>query len=71
MKIQFVQIYIIIQKIIAIGFKVDNERFIQFIKWANQIVKNYTIKGWVIDDERLKNGGYILTENSIKKVKCL
>ena len=42
--------------IIAIGFKVDNERAVQFRKWANQIVKDYTIKGWVMDDERLKNG---------------
>lgn len=51
-----------LQMIIAIGFKVDNERAVQFRKWANQIVKDYTIKGWVIDDERLKNGGSILTE---------
>ena len=48
--------------IIAIGFKVDNERAVQFRKWANQIVKDYTIKGWVMDDERLKYGGSILTE---------
>lgn len=51
-----------LQMIIAIGFKVDNERAIQFRKWANQIVKDFTIKGWVMDDERLKNGGSILTE---------
>ena len=51
-----------LQMIIAIGFKVDNERAIQFRKWTNQIVKDYTIKGWVMDDERLKNGGSILTE---------
>ena len=51
-----------LQMIIAIGFKVDNERAVQFRKWANQIVKDYTIKGWVMDDERLKNGGSILTE---------
>ena len=48
--------------IIAVGFKVNNERAVQFRKWANQIVKDYTIKGWVMDDERLKNGGSILTE---------
>ena len=42
--------------------KVDNERAVQFRKWANQIVKDFTIKGWVMDDERLKNGGSILTE---------
>ena len=51
-----------LQMIIAIGFKVDNERAVQFRKWANQIVKDYTIKGWLMDDERLKNGGSILTE---------
>ena len=51
-----------LQMIIAIGFKVDNERAVQFRKWSNQIVKDYTIKGWVMDDERLKNGGSILTE---------
>lgn len=51
-----------LQMIIAVGFKVNNERAVQFRKWANQIVKDYTIKGWVMDDERLENGGSILTE---------
>lgn len=51
-----------LQMIIAVGFKVNNEKAVQFRKWANQIVKDYTIKGWVMDDERLKNGGSILTE---------
>ncbi len=51
-----------LQMIIAVGFKVNNERAVQFRKWANQIVKNYTIKGFAMDDERLKNGGSILTE---------
>ena len=47
--------------IIAVGFKVNSERAVQFRKWVNQIAKDYTIKGWVIDDERLKNGGSVLT----------
>ena len=51
-----------LQMIIAVGFKIDNERAIQFRKWANQIVKDFTIKGWVMDDERLKNDGSILTK---------
>ncbi|MCI8290854.1 MAG: virulence RhuM family protein [Clostridia bacterium] len=51
-----------LQMIIAVGFKVNNERAVQFRKWVNKIVKDYTIKGWVMDDERLKNGGSILTE---------
>ena len=50
-----------LQMIVAVGFKVNNERAVQFRKWANRIVKDYTIKGWVMDDERLKNGGSVLT----------
>ena len=48
-----------LQMIIAVGFKVNNERAVQFRKWANCIVKDYTIKGWVMDDERLKRGTYL------------
>ena len=48
-----------LQMIISVGFKVNNERAIQFRKWANGIVKEYTIKGWVMDDERLKKGSYL------------
>ncbi len=51
-----------LQMIIALGFKVDNKRAVQFRKWVNQIVKEYTIKGFSMDDERLKNSGSILTE---------
>ena len=51
-----------LQMIISVGFKVNNERAVQFRKWANSIVKDYTIKGWVMDDERLKNGGSVLTK---------
>ena len=43
-----------LQMIIAVGFKVNSERAVQFRKWVNQIAKEYTIKGWVMDDERLK-----------------
>jgi len=46
-----------LQMIIAVGFKVNSERAVQFRKWVNQIATEYTIKGWVMDDERLKNGG--------------
>ena len=51
-----------LQMIIAVGFKVNNERAVQFRKWANTIVKDFTIKGWVMDDVRLKNGGSQLTK---------
>jgi hypothetical protein len=57
-----------LQMIIAIGFKVNNERAVHFRKWSNTIVKEYTIQGWVMDDERLKSGGSMLTENYFDKL---
>ncbi len=48
-----------LQMVIAVGFKVNSERAVQFRKWVNQIAKDYTIKGWVMDDERIKNGSYL------------
>lgn len=56
-----------LQMIIAVGFKVNNERAVQFRKWVNQIVKDYTIQGWAMDDERLKQGGTILTKDYFEK----
>lgn len=44
-----------LQVIIALGFKIDNERAVQFRKWANRIVGDYTIRGYVMDKERFKN----------------
>lgn len=62
-----------LQAIIAVGFKIENERAVQFRKWANQIVKDYTIQGWTMDVERLKGGGSILTdeffERQLEKVR--
>ena len=46
--------------IIAVGYKVNSERAVQFRKWATGIIKEYTIKAYVMDDERLKNDGSIL-----------
>ena len=51
-----------LQAIIAVGFKIENERAVQFRKWANQIVKDYTIQGWTMDVERLKRGGNLTDE---------
>ena len=46
--------------IIAVGYKVNSERAVQFRKWATGIIKEFTIKGYTMDDERLKNDGSIL-----------
>ncbi len=62
-----------LQAIIAVGFKIEHERAVQFRKWANQIVKDYTIQGWTMDVDRLKGGGSILTdeffERQLEKVR--
>lgn len=46
--------------IISVGYKVNSERAVQFRKWATIIIKEFTIKGYTMDDERLKNDGTIL-----------
>lgn len=51
-----------LQMIIAVGFKVNNQRAVQFRKWAGQIVKDHTIQGWTMDVERLKKGHMITDE---------
>ena len=48
-----------LEMIIAVGFKVNSEKAVQFRKWVNGIAKEYTIKGWVMDSERLKRGTFL------------
>jgi len=48
--------------IIAVGYKVNSERAVQFRKWATTIIESFTIKGYAMDDERLKNDGSVLTK---------
>ena len=52
-----------LKAIIAVGNKVDSPRAVQFRKWANDIIEEFTIKGFVMDDERLKNFGTVLTKD--------
>lgn len=51
-----------LQAIIAIGFKIENQRAVQFRKWAAHIVKDYTVQGWVMDVPRLKQGHTLTDE---------
>lgn len=44
-----------LEMILAIGFRVRSKRGTQFRQWANQNLASYMIKGFVMDDERLKN----------------
>jgi cation:H+ antiporter len=56
-----------LQMIIAVDFKVNNQRAVRFRVWANQIVEQYMIKGWVMDVERLKNNETTLTQKYFDK----
>jgi hypothetical protein len=51
-----------LEAIIAVGYKVNSEKAVSFRKWATTIVKEFTIKAYVMDDERIKNSGSILTK---------
>lgn len=51
-----------LQAIISVGYKVDSLRAVQFRKWATEIIEGFTVKGFAMDDERLKSGGTILTD---------
>jgi len=42
--------------IISVGYRVNSKKATQFRKWATEILKNYIIKGFALDDELLKNG---------------
>ncbi|GHU01288.1 toxin Fic [Betaproteobacteria bacterium] len=59
--------------IIAVGYKVNSERAVQFRKWATTIVEEFTLKGYTMDDERLKSGGSVLTakyfEEQLQRVR--
>ncbi len=48
--------------IIAVGYKVNSERAVQFRKWATRVIEEFTIKGFAMDDERLKRGGSVLSD---------
>jgi hypothetical protein len=44
--------------IIAVGFRVNSARAIQFRQWATGVLRDYAIRGYVLDKERLKNGSF-------------
>ncbi len=54
--------YYNLDMIISVGYRVKSQRGVQFRVWASSILKEYLKKGFVMDDERLKNlggGGYL------------
>ncbi len=45
--------------IISVGYRVNSKRATQFRRWATQVLKTFTIQGYVLDKERMKNGSFI------------
>ena len=43
--------------IISVGYRVKSQRGTQFRKWVTKVLREYIVKGFAMDDERLKNGG--------------
>ena len=48
--------------IIAVGFRVNSARALQFRQWATGVLRDYAIRGYVLDKERLKNGAFLSKE---------
>ncbi|MEY8264446.1 MAG: RhuM family protein [Bermanella sp.] len=44
-----------LEAVLAVGYRVRSDRGVQFRKWATQVLKEYLIKGFAMDDERLKD----------------
>jgi len=54
--------YYNLDAIIAVGFRVNSARAIQFRQWATGVLRDYAIRGYVLDKERLKNGAFFSKE---------
>lgn len=48
-----------LEAIIAIGFRVNSERAANFRRWANQVLKDFAVRGYVLDRKRLENGAFL------------
>ena len=54
--------------IIAVGYRVNSKRATQFRIWATKVLKEYMIKGFVLDDERLKQGERVFNKDYFKEL---
>lgn len=51
--------YYNLETIISLGYRINSGRAADFRRWATRVLKDYAIKGYVLDNERLKNGAYL------------
>ena len=57
-EVQRKRLFYSLEAIISVGFKVNSNRAIQFRQWAINILKNYSVRGYVLDHERMENGAF-------------
>ena len=55
--------------IIQVGFKVKNQNALRFRQWATKLLSEYLIKGFALDDTRLKNCGQVFDDDYFKRVQ--
>lgn len=48
-----------LEAIIAVGFRTDSQRAVQFRRWANRVLKLFSVRGYVLDRERMENGAFL------------
>lgn len=65
---QYLTSFYNLDAIIAVGYRVNSQRATQFRIWATQILKEYIIKGFAMDDERLKQGGKVFNKDYFKEL---
>jgi hypothetical protein len=54
--------------IISVGYRVNSVKAVQFRKWATQALKEYIVKGFVLDDDRLKQGQTLFGKDYFKEL---
>jgi hypothetical protein len=68
--------YYSLEAVVAVGFRTNSERAILFRNWASGILKDFSIRGYVLDQERLKNGSFLNEEyfdhllNEIREIRA-
>ncbi|CAB5501352.1 virulence RhuM family protein [Bathymodiolus thermophilus thioautotrophic gill symbiont] len=48
-----------LKAVIALGYRINSQKATDFRKWATQVLERYSVRGYVLDDVRLKNGAYL------------
>jgi hypothetical protein len=48
-----------LETIISLGYRINSEKASNFRRWATQVLKDFAIRGYILDNERLKNGAYL------------